>query len=51
MACECGCACCGPRREDSDVKPRAELEREKEEAERRIEQLERQLAELQASDR
>lgn len=41
MPCECGC--CEPRPDDSDVKSRAELEAEKEQADRRIEELERQL--------
>lgn len=49
MACECGCACCGPRREDSGVQPREELERDKREAERRAQELERRVAELESS--
>lgn len=49
MACECGCGCCGPLRDDSDVQPRAELEEQKREAERRAQDLARRVSELETA--
>lgn len=51
MACECGCGCCGPLRQDGEVQRSAELEEQKGEAARRAEELQGRIADVDSAAR